>query len=90
MFIAISSNSEKDARFRRKEMTGIVSWVQMKGGGSQQLYYHDCLGRIPGHTTKEPQVGFKLETNSLQFYVIANLDKTDENDVDYHENDVDS
>ena len=33
-----------------------------EGGGLQQLYYHDCLGRIPGHTTREPQVGFELET----------------------------
>ena len=39
-------------------------------------YYHYCLGRIPGHTTREPTVGFKLETNGFQFYAIANLDKT--------------
>ena len=39
-------------------------------------YYHDCSGRIPGHTTRAPQVGFELETNSFQFYAIANLDKT--------------
>ena len=24
----------------------------MEGGGSPQLYYHDCSGRIPGHTDK--------------------------------------
>ena len=47
-----------------------------KGGGSPQLYYHDCMGRIPGHTTSVPPVGFELETNSFQFYAIANLDKT--------------
>ena len=23
-------------------------------GGAQQLYYHDCSGRIPGHTTRAP------------------------------------
>ena len=43
---------------------------------AQQLYYHNCSGRIPGHTTREPQVGFKLETNCFQFYAITNLDKT--------------
>ena len=37
---------------------------------------HDCSGRIPGHTTREPPVGFELETNGFQFYDIANLDKT--------------
>ena len=45
------------------------------GGGSQQLYYYDCSGRIAGHTTRVPRVGFELETNSFQFYAIANLDK---------------
>ena len=25
-----------------------------------------------GHTTKAPQVGFELATNSIQFYAIAN------------------
>ena len=34
-----------------------------EGGGSPQLYYHDCSGRIPGHTTRAPQVGFERETN---------------------------
>ena len=33
-------------------------------------------GRIPGHTTRAPQVGFELETDGFQFYAIANLDKT--------------
>ena len=32
--------------------------------------------RIPGHTTKEPPVGFELATKGIQFYVIANLDMT--------------
>ena len=36
----------------------------------------DCSGRIPGHTTRAPPVGFELETNSFQFYAVANLDKT--------------
>ena len=40
-----------------------------------QLYYHDCSGRIRGHTTKTPPVGFQLETNAFQFYAIANLDR---------------
>ena len=31
---------------------------------------------VPGHTTREPQVGFELATNGIQFYAIANLDKT--------------
>ena len=26
----------------------------LKGGGSPQLYYNDCSGRIPGHTTRAP------------------------------------
>ena len=47
-----------------------------QGGGSPQLYYHDCSGRIPGHTTRAPPVGFEPETNGFQFYAIANLDKT--------------
>ena len=37
---------------------------------------HDCSGRIPGHTSRAPPVGFELETNGFQFYGIANLDKT--------------
>ena len=51
-------------------------WKLKSGWSSQQLYYHDCSGRIPGHTTRVPQVGFELETNGFQFYAIANLDKT--------------
>ena len=39
--------------------------VTVKGGGSPQLYYHDCSGEIP-----------ELETNSFQSYAIANLEKT--------------
>ena len=31
---------------------------------------------IPGHTTREPPVGFELATNCFQLYVIANFDKT--------------
>ena len=31
--------------------------------------------QIPGHTTRAP-VGFELATNCIQFYAIANLDKT--------------
>ena len=42
----------------------------------QQLYYHDYLGRIAGHTTRAPQVGFELETNGFLCYAIANWDKT--------------
>ena len=29
----------------------------------QQLYYNDCLGRIPGHTTREPQVLVLVSTD---------------------------
>ena len=32
-----------------------------------------AAGRIPGHTTRAPPVGFELETNCFQFYAIANL-----------------
>ena len=42
-----------------------------KGGGSPQLYYHDCSGQIPGHTTRAPPAGFELETNGFQFYAIC-------------------
>ena len=40
--------------------------------------YHDCSGRIPGHTRRALPVGprFELETNGFQFYAIADLDKT--------------
>ena len=31
---------------------------------------------IPGHTTRAPPVGFELATNGIQFFAIANLDKT--------------
>ena len=42
------------------------------------LLDHDCSGRIPGHTTRAPLVGFELETNGfrVQFYAIPNLEKT--------------
>ena len=30
---------------------------------------------VPDHTTRKPQVGFELATNSIQFYAIANVDK---------------
>ena len=32
--------------------------------------------RIPGHTTRAPPVGFELATDGIQFYAIANLDRT--------------
>ena len=32
--------------------------------------------RIPGHTTRALPVEFELATDGIQFYVIANLDKT--------------
>ena len=44
--------------------------------GSQQLYYHHCSGRIPGHTTRAPPVGCELEINCFKIHAIANLDKT--------------
>ena len=31
---------------------------------------------VPGHTTRAPPVGFELATNGIQFYAIANRDKT--------------
>ena len=31
---------------------------------------------VPGHTTRAPPVGFELAANGVQFYAIANLDKT--------------
>ena len=65
--LVVFAGFKQDTRYR------LVLW---KGGGSPQLYYHDCSRRIPGHTTRAPPVGFKLETNCFQFYAIANLDKT--------------
>ena len=37
-----------------------------------RLFWNSILG----HTTRAPLVGFELATNGIQFYVIANLDKT--------------
>ena len=34
---------------------------------------------VPSHTTRAPPVGFELATNGIQFYAIANLDKTSRN-----------
>ena len=31
---------------------------------------------VSGHTTREQPVRFKLATNSIQFYAVANWDKT--------------
>ena len=46
-------------------------------GGSQQLLLPRLFrNNVPGHTTRAPQVGFEPGTNSIQFYAIANLDKT--------------
>ena len=55
---------------------GYLQTIFLQGGGSPQLYYHDCSGRIPVHTTRAPPVGFELETNGFEFHAIANLDKT--------------
>ena len=52
-------------------LPGAIDMDSLLGGGSPQLYYHDCSGRIPGHTTRAPPVGFELETNGFQFYAIA-------------------
>ena len=41
------------------------------------FYHHKYFWtNVPGHTTREPQVGFELATNSIQLYAIAKLDKT--------------
>ena len=50
-----------------------------RGGGLQQIYYHDCSGKHPrshhrGATVA--QVGIDLATNCIQFCAIVNLDKT--------------
>ena len=55
---------------------GTYSLVMEEVHSRKQLYYHDWSGRIPGHTTRAPPVGFELETNGVQLYAIANLDKT--------------
>ena len=50
-----------------------------KGWGSPQFYYHDCSGTsqvTPQGHHHCPPVDFELATNDIQFYVIANLDKT--------------
>ena len=48
------------------------------GGGSPQLYYHDCSGPKSQVTpvTRAPLVGFELATHGIQLYAIAILDKT--------------
>ena len=38
----------------------------MQDGGLQQLYYHDCLGRIPGYTTRAPPVGQEVAAGAQQ------------------------
>ena len=44
-------------------------WQVPQGGGSPQLYYHDCSGRIPGHTTRAPPVGFNWRpTASIRIF----------------------
>ena len=58
----------------RESIPEIIPSTLTKGGGSPQLYYHDC--KVPGHTTRAPPVGFELATNYIQLYAIANLDKT--------------
>ena len=42
---------------------------------------------IPGHTTRELPEGFELATDSIQFYVIANFDKTSRSNYIYNKND---
>ena len=34
-------------------------------------------GTVPGHTARVPPVRFELATNCIQFYAVANLDKTE-------------
>ena len=48
-----------------------------EGGGSPLLYYHDYSGITSQVTPQEPR-GFELElaTIGIQFYAIANLEKT--------------
>ena len=59
-----------------RNMHKICFHMNVIGRRFATAYYHDCSGRIPGHTSRAPQVGFELETNCFQFYAIANLDKT--------------
>ena len=41
-------------------ITCCIFLKHIQGGGSQQLYYHDCSGRIPGHTTGRVRTGDQL------------------------------
>ena len=52
-------------------LVGVRSIVSLYGG-SLQLYYNDGWGTASQVTP----VGFELATNGIQFYVIANLEKT--------------
>ena len=61
---------------------GIDSWAYWLGADSKRRRFAAALlprlfgTKVPGHTTREPQVGFELATNCIQLYAIANLDKT--------------
>ena len=35
---------------------------------------------FPGHTIREPEEGFELANNNIQFYAIANLDEKSQSD----------
>ena len=67
-------------RFRQLRKIGFLPHYRFRPNFRAEFrrsfYYHDCSGRIPGHTTRAPPVGFEPETSGFQLYAIANLDKT--------------
>ena len=73
MLLISSSHEKRTAKKLRASRD-----KEFKGGDSQQLYFHDCSGTTFQVT---PQGRHRkgsnwLSTNGIQFYVIANLDKT--------------
>ena len=52
--------------------------MTLSDGLQRRRFAAALLPRLFGnnHTTRAPPVGFELATNCIQFYAIANLDKT--------------
>ena len=64
------------------QIFGSVIKASCSGSGAIRRRFAAALlprlfgNNVPGHTTRAPPVGFELATNGIQFYAIANLDKT--------------
>ena len=51
-------------------------WPWRSKGGAVAVLPRLFGNNVPGRTTRAPPVGFELATNGIQFYAIANLNKT--------------